>query len=367
MPSGVRLEGSESVEFADAPSSNCDITNSHSSIGTLLSAKPTVNRQQYDASPAALDDCNAKMGCSQNLETSSCSPSPIMRGSPHNMSRQESLSNNSQHICHTTADQESTGSPISLNYCSSPDSSPIEGSPTAFRSYHSNILPGLLPLHPALQLQSSERAIRSFPHIPRLPSFPLASTSSKYYSVVPPLPEVIQTNKMTQVFEMAHSPNQQPSPKSNVRNVAISKSPSPESVNTTTTTQHEENSSISATPHGIENILSRPLPRPAPVTSSATQQQSSTSSQYPPFPGLPQTQNSLDFPSGINNIGLHSSTFSGIYWPSLQSFIDNPALQSWRDRFQMGKKYMDITFFQHQFLKQENNIEVVLKKKLLAV
>ncbi len=343
MPSGVRLDGSESIEFASASSTH-NIASPLVSTGTISCLKPTVNRQEItcDVSPATLDDCHAKMGCSQNLGTSSCSPSPIMRGSPNNMSRQESLSNHSQNVCHALADNESTGSPISLNYCSSPDSSPIEGSPTACRTYHSNILPGFLPLHSALQMQNSDRRVRSFPNISRLPSFPLASTSSKYSNVIPPsimLPETNQAaTKITQVFEMAHSPNQ-PSPKSNVQNVPISsKSPSsPESVNTTAMTQNEENSSISATPHGIENILSRPLPRLAPVTSSAAQQQSSSSNQYPSFPGLPQTQNSLDFSNGINNFGLHSSTFPGIYWPTLQSFIDNPALQSWRDRFQIGK------------------------------
>lgn len=276
MPSGVRSEDSEPFVFAAAPLSNSDIANPISSIGTHFSVNKQTTSQKItcNASLAVIEE-NAKMGCSQNLGTSSCSPSPIMRDSPTNMSRQESLSNHSQHIRHTSADQESTNSPISLNYCSSPDSSPIGGSPTVCRSYHSNILPGLLPLHSALQLQPSERnSIRSFHHIPRLSSYSLASTSSKCHSVISPsiiLPEVIQTSKMTQVIEMAHSPNQ-PSPKLNVRNITVSKSPSPESVNTAAMTQNEENSSISATPHGIENILSRPLPRSAPALSSTSHQ-----------------------------------------------------------------------------------------------
>jgi hypothetical protein len=162
-------------------------------------------------------------------------------------------------------------------------------------------------------------------------------------SVIAPPSSSLTFSKSTQVFDVAPFQNQRSS-KINERTVEISKSPSlmMESVHTTAVTT-EENSSVSATPHGIENILNRPLPRPALVMSpvSPCHPQSCSSNQFhqSSFLGLPRNQQiSLDFTSGVNSIGLHSPTFSGIYWPTLQSFIDNPGLQTLRDRFRKSKE-----------------------------
>lgn len=344
--SSVRLEGP--VVFA---SSTSDISNAVSGSSEKSSPKNVIFTTT--APLATSDDCSGKKGYSLNLGTSS--PSPILRDTSTNVSHQESLSNHSQHVCHTSADQDnSADSPISLHYCSSPDrSSPVEGSSSAavaaaeYQSYNSSTsLPaGLQPFPSALQLQY-QQSIRSLHHhVPRLASFPFGTSSANKRQPSPfiMLPETISAtvNKTAQQdAETAKTPNQRSS-KFSVRHIStISKSPSPSNSPITSTQMNEENSSVSATPHGIENILSRPLPRSIPsVTSSETHPQSCSSNQYPSsFPGLSPTTNNLDFPNGVNpaTIGLHSPSFGSVYWPSLQTFIDNPALQAWRDRFQIS-------------------------------
>ncbi|UYV73648.1 NKX6-1 [Cordylochernes scorpioides] len=71
-----------------------------------------------------------------------------------------------------------------------------------------------------------------------------------------------------------------------------------------------------ATPHGINDILSRPLPPPPPATATATS----------PLPALPRFSLGY-FNGGLHKLGLGElSARPHLYWPGV-----NPAL--WRDRF----------------------------------
>lgn len=354
MPSGVRL--ADPVALGITTCSNSDVTllhNPNSSIDTFSCAKPldlaTNTKIALNESFTSSDD-SVKMGCSENIDSSSCSSSPITRDSPTDLSRKESssgLSNQQQHMLPVRDDREGISSPSvnhNLFFSRSVDRiSPIEGSLPGFRSYSANHdPPEFQSMHSALQICSPQHGLPSFHYIPRLTSFPLAPTSSKHPMalsspvVVPPATTTQKLGKTAEAFDISSKVNQ------HVRPVEISKSPSLllEPVNTTPT---EENSSVSATPHGIENILNRPLPRPALVMSPVSQQchQQSCSSNTPQFQssflGLPRSQIALDFSSGVNSIGLHSPNFSGIYWPTLQSFIDNPGLQTLRDRLKRSK------------------------------
>ncbi|KAK4024697.1 uncharacterized protein LOC116927646 isoform X1 [Daphnia magna] len=353
MQSAVRLEkDSDLMLDATVPSATLDIANVNSSIENCpfkkLPARETKNKSFSDTL-ISVDDCGATMGCSKNFDTSSSSPSPMMRASPTHVSRQEGLSNQNEDVCHVSAHRDlggRDGSPNSPSFSSSSADrvSPNEGSPTGLLSCNStNDSSGLRLSRPALQIHSAQESVRSFSQICRLGSLPSASTSTKYPILIGGSsiirPSVTQTNnKMTQIFDMSQLQNHQSS-KPNLRNAEDSKSPSlPESVNTTVLVQPEDNYSISATPHGIENILNRPIPRPESVISPAIQchPQSSSSNQYPsPFSAIARTQKPLDFSNGVNAVGLNSPAFTGVYWPTLQSFIDNPALQTWRDRFQI--------------------------------
>lgn len=360
MPSGVRLADPIALGItATSPSTSADITNHpNSSIDTVSCAKPldlVTTKIALNESFASSDD-SAKMGCSENIETSSCSSSPITRDdSPTDLSRKECLSNHKQHASNSPTVHHSDdrdfrdGSPINHHtFLSSSSagriSSPIEGSLAAFRSYSANKDSSeFQPLHPALQMCSPQQhSIPNFHYIPRLSPFPLAPTCSK--NPVTISPSVI-VPPPSQVFDATQFKTHQHSSKINARNnVEICKSPSLlESVNTSSGVQTaEENSSVSATPHGIENILNRPLPRPVLVLSPMSQchqQSCSSSNQFQSsfLAGLPRNQ-IMDFSSGVHSLGLHSSTFSGIHWPTLQSFIDNPGLQTLRDRFRKSKK-----------------------------
>ena len=347
MPSGVRLADPVVLGITTSSTSEITLNPNSSTIDTVSCVKPldlATAKIAFNESFTSSDD-SAKMGCSENIESSSCSSSPIARDSPTDLSRKEGLS--SQRVTHPVQDRDDReGSPINRNYFSRSVSdriSPIEGSLAGFRSYSANKdASEFQSMHSALQICSPQHSIQSFHYIPRLSSFPLAPTSSKHPiamspSVIVP-PPTQKFGKTAETFDI--------SPKVNVRPVEISKSPSLlEHVNTSSITQTEENSSVSATPHGIENILNRPLPRPALVMSPVSQchQQSCSSNQFQSsFLGLPRSQISLDFSSGVNSIGLHSPNFSGIYWPTLQSFIDNPGLQTLRDRFKRSKTNLSV-------------------------
>ena len=367
MPSGVRLADPIVLGIASSTSSTSENTNHNSSsIDTVSCAKPldlVTTKIAFNESFASSDD-SAKMGCSENIETSSsCSSSPITsRDSPTDLSRKEVLSNRKQHIPSYTSTvhnnsndrdfREGSSSPINhSNFLSSSADriSPIEGSLAGFRSYSANKDPSeYQPIHhPALPSQLCSPS-QHFHYIPRLSSsFPLAPTSaSKNPITISPSVIVPPPN---QVFDVTQFKNQHSSKLSGRNNIDIcNKSPSlqMESVNTSPSSviQSEENSSVSATPHGIENILNRPLPRPVLVMSPMSQchQQSCSSTQFQSsfLAGLPRN---LDFNNGVHHsIGLHASTFSGIHWPTLQSFIDNPGLQTLRDRFRKSKNILAI-------------------------
>lgn len=354
MPGGVRLEKrSELMLHATATSANLDIKKLNSSTENLVIEKPPAQETKknlFNNTVISASDRSATMGCSKHFETSSSnSPSPIMGASPTNVNQQEGVSNHNENSYRASANRNAgvrEGSPLSPSFCSGSDdrASADEGSPTGFLSCNfTNGSSALESFRPALTIHSPQQSGRSFSHISRLGSFPLASTSAKYptstaisSSVI--RPSFTQTiNKMTQIFDTSRLQSH-PSSKLNFCSDEVSKSPSlPES---TLLLQPEDNYSISATPHGIENILNRPIPRPDPVISPVTQchPQSSSSNQYPsPFSAITRSQKPLDFSNGVNGIGLNSPTFTGVYWPTLQSFIDNPALQSWRERFQISK------------------------------
>ncbi|KAI9555990.1 putative homeobox protein Nkx-6.1 [Daphnia sinensis] len=357
MQSVVRSEkDSDLMLDATVPSATLDITNVNSSVENFAFEKPQNRETEKHSSNDTLisvDDCDATMGCSKNFDTSSSSPSPIMRASPTHVSRQGGPANQNENVCSGSAHRdpgEREGSPRSSNFSSNSADriSPTEGSPIGLLSCTStNDSSGLRLLsRSALQIHSTQESARSFPHICRLGSLPSASTSTKYPISIADSSSIIRpsvtqrNNKMAQIFDTNQLQNHQSS-KLNFRNTEDSKSPSrPESVNTTVSVQPEDGYSISATPHGIENILNRPIPRPDPVLSPAIQchpHSSSSSNQYPsPFSAIARTQKPLDFSSGVNALGLNSPTFTGVYWPTLQSFMDNPALQTWRDRFQIN-------------------------------
>lgn len=346
--------------FSITSSSISDVVHSFNSANATSekSSAKSSPKTLFITSPSTSSDSSSNpknyLVVHNNIGTSNNSPSPILRDSSSSVSRQESLSNHSQHVCHTSVDQESVDSPISLHYCSSPDrSSPIEGPSSGYQhqSYYATSLPGL-PLHPALQqVQSYQQSVRNYHHqqSQRSMSSSLSSSPSKRQSVASlfiMLPEsnvAKKTGSTVQSIEMP--PNQQRSLKLNVRNTTTNKTPSPVPSSRKVSNQNEENLLISATPHGIENILSRPLPRSVQVTPTDVHPQLCSTNQYttPPLTGLATTQNAIDFPNGINasTLGLHSSSFGGVYWPSLQTFIDNPALQAWRGRFQTS---MDFDF-----------------------
>ena len=111
-------------------------------------------------------------------------------------------------------------------------------------------------------------------------------------------------------------------------------------------TDNSQPSPISATPHGIEHILGRPVSasRSGVSQSFNSVQHSSTIQNLPagspPFSSLSQPappSSALNFAaSGLS--GLPPSSLAGVYWPTLPSFMGNPALQAWRDRLSSGKK-----------------------------
>ncbi|XP_057380951.1 uncharacterized protein LOC130703514 isoform X2 [Daphnia carinata] len=358
MQSAVKLEkDSDPMLDATVPSATLDIANVNSSIEIFPFEKPQNRETKKNSSSDTLisvDDRDSTMGCSKTFDTSSSSPSPSMRASPTHVSRQEGPSNQNENVCCVLAHRDlggREGSPKSSNFSSSSADrvSSDEGSPTGLLSSNSTNDSSALRLSRfALQIHSTQESDRSISRICRLGSPPSASTSTKFSISIADSssiirPSVTQTNKeMTQIFDTSQLQNHQSSKlsKQNFRNTEDSKFPSrPESVNATVFVQPEDNYSISATPHGIENILNRPIPRPDPVISPAIQcyPHSSSSSQYPsPFSAIARTQKPLDFSNGVNALGLNSPTFTGVYWPTLQSFIDNPALQTWRDRFQIN-------------------------------
>lgn len=86
-----------------------------------------------------------------------------------------------------------------------------------------------------------------------------------------------------------------------------------------------DGSPVSATPHGIEHILSRPRPSAPP------------SHQYAaPMPGVAQASASL-----ANGLASHHQ-WAGVYWPPLPGFIGNPAaIQAWRERLSYGNQNFD--------------------------
>ena len=72
----------------------------------------------------------------------------------------------------------------------------------------------------------------------------------------------------------------------------------------------------SSNPHGIENILNRPLPERRMAV--------------PPPLAPPQNPAA----AGFSGSSLNFNT--GVYWPALPGFIGNPALHAWRERLNQG-------------------------------
>lgn len=238
--------------------------------------------------------------------TSSRSPSPMHWG-------------DKQEDRHHANRKSPTGSPTT--YCSSPELQQhhqhmMMSSSAAFAAALRH------PLHPAaaLQMQTLQHNLRHLHH--GLQGFHHSFGSSSSDS------PTTKVSSNTQQEDSSSETNHQPKSPASITPA------SPKVTNVETT----NNSPISATPHGIEHILSRPLPvRSAgtgiigsPAAPAAPFTASPSHHLSPSFPHQPPAPSPLNFSPGI--AGLPPSSLAGVYWPALPGFMGSPALQAWRDR-----------------------------------
>ena len=212
------------------------------------------------------------------------------------------------------------------NYCSSPE--------LQQQQQHLMMAAALRhPLHPAaaLQMQTLQHNLRHLHHglhqgFHVHHSF--GSSSSRIPSDAPGLKTDGGGDSAEESSAAGEKHQQSKSPDS----IRSAKSPKPPA------TTESNASPISATPHGIEHILSRPLPARSStniigtVVSPQFTSASSTSPHLSPtFPHQSPASASLNF------AGLPPTSLAGVYWPTLPGFMGNPALQAWRDRLNSGK------------------------------
>ena len=335
--------------------------NSKGNNNTSLDAKyyfiSSENKMNVSSVPASADDetVQTRERYPHSPKSSCSSSSPTSPTSP--LEKNESGDNMKNKNSRIASDQKSNSS-NSTNYCSSPElGSPMAGSllsQSQHSSFHrSSGLVGLQTFYPAMQMQSLQHSLRhlhqglqGFHSVQGIsPSNSSATRRDVVSETSTAVNAIFDSSTNNSGKEEANS--QSSNDESTFNSAALtnnrkhhhqhSKSPLFDSTNSVQTT--DNSSPIAATPHGIEHILSRPVPRLAPIVSAnATQHPPSTSfppPPPPPPPPLPQNpSNQLNFPgmAGIGLNGLTPASLTGVYWPALPGFIGNPTLQAWRDR-----------------------------------
>ena len=318
----------------------------------VFSNKNNMNSSTLSDGPAQIRNLHFP----HSPKSSSCSSSPT---SPLNSisieNKSETHSNSGSQMkasvpFHCIPSDQKSDSSISTNYCSSPElSSPIGSTLLSEdqQSFHrsTGLAAGLHPaFYPALHIQSLQHSLRHLHQgLQGFNSLGISTSSSNTINrrdaaVSSICTETAATDVNTSfdltnnsVVETSQSSNES-SYISNALNKKRQQHPKSPLFDSTNSVQTTDNSSpIAATPHGIEHILSRPIPRSAPIVSaSAPQQPPGTSFSPLPHP----SPNQLAFP-GVAGLGLNRlspASLPGVYWPSLPSFIGNPTLQAWRDR-----------------------------------
>lgn len=313
---------------------------------------------------------------SDSSSNGSRSPSPVLWDPVSEVRRQrqhESCGN--QH--NTSADHANkslSDSPLSINahYCSSPEvmqhhqhalMSSHPAFSAAFGRHHQSVHPASHHLHPAAPfhmqtaLQQSLRhlhhGLQGLHHHPFGPLSAVRPPSPSRLDMLSPGGDVQRsaTVEDTSSSSPPPGPGEKPAKVSDSLTATVTSTATSRSAGTVIDSSNH--SPVSATPHGIEHILSRPAittvarsgcttigtaaqPFSSPTAHSMAHQHLSASP--PTFPSLPQPPPSaLNF-SAAGLAGLPPSSLAGVYWPAaLPGFMANPALQAWRDRLHSGK------------------------------
>lgn len=316
MPTEVKLfpEEPKSLMCTKVISSIFDNSSATSSTGDQSGIEPedTSVEPTFVTSYATMSASNTKNGNNNLRKTHVGSAHLTTRNSSTNFGHDGIPLSRNERVSPTPTESSSGMNSIVLS------SSPRRTSPAET----SHILQQAEPI------QTLQQSLK----IHHIPSFSL-TPSTKRHGILPPLillPDITSSNKLPLCSEFSRLQTQK------YNNICSPKSQSLDLVNIVPTqAQLEDPSSISATPHGIENILNRPLPRITSIESNDTQQQSCSNDQHPlTYEELPHRRISLNT-GGLHTMPINSSTF-GVYWPSLQAFMDNTTLQTLRDRFPLG-------------------------------
>jgi len=324
------------LSFLGNLASSMDSASTTMTTTTTSAMERAVSNAALFASAPALPSfypVGLKSAANEHSSSACSSPvaSPVSHSSAKRAERVGSVSPLSDGVQHSSV-QQSGSSPV---YASSSSPELSHPSPFAGLSPHSaaavsSYAAGLSALphafHPALHMQSalhqSLRNLHGFhaaaAGLPLPPNFGLTLPSPSLHS---PKMSAEQPESSSKSTTQSKSSKSEPA-----------SSPQTTSAHNKSTESNSEGSPVSATPHGIEHILNRPLPRMA--TCNTNQQPFALHGGFSPS-SHPQPPP----PSALNLAGLGGlppPSLAGVYWPTLPGFIGNPALQAWRDRINSG-------------------------------
>ena len=288
----LSLLGMESAPATSGVVSDVSRSSIHSSGGR---SNGNSNNNSFSNNSTISYYANVK---SPGSATSSPSPSSAGGESVHERSSEKTSRSSPDHKCN---------SPV-LHYASSPE---LAAAPSFTLQQQQQQLnhhqmyqqhPGLvLPaFHSALQMQSLQQSLRNLHGLQALQPF-----GGKLQA--PPPPALLA-----------------PSPSSTAKSPDFAPKETP------------TGSPVSATPHGIEHILSRPPVRIVGSGGGAcSTAPTSPAVHHATFSAMSQQTAPMNLAAA--GLALPAPSLTSVYWPTLPGFMGNPALQAWRDRLYSGK------------------------------